>query len=347
MRRNLLSTCVAKLILLFCFVLGCASSAKPVAKSMESKPSSPTLRLASSHWPPYVGTAEDGRAALDLTSTALARAGYIADQRVVPLEAVLSGINDGTYDGSASLWKSAERERFLLYSDAFLENRMMLVRRADGELREASLEELKGKRVGIVTDYAYGPELGAAEEALFVRGVSTEENLRSLLRGELDVVVADALVVHQVEQRYPQQMREKLAVSTNALITRSLHFAVRKDLPNAARIISEFNRQLSRMLRDGAYHQALHVHWLRADVDGDGKLELVTTDDELGASAPTSSFLPLSVSEEGESSEGARFVVKGVAYDSWQAVPDEYKRGSSGDEMGDKPATLRASVFEF
>jgi polar amino acid transport system substrate-binding protein len=289
-----------------------------------------------------VDTSDQPRAALDLVSTALARAGYIAKNEIVPLDTVLEGLRADKYDGSAALWRSDEREQFLLYSDAFLENRLLLVGRKGSEVGATSMRELTGKKVGIVADYAYGPELDQAKEPVFVRGTSTEDNLRALLRGELDYVLADALVVHHLTQQYPQQTREKLATGEKPLIKRTLHFAVRKSLPDAPRIIENFNRQLAQMLSDGSYNDALHVDWIHADIDGDGKPELIAVGDNIGADPPGSGYRPMG--PEGTSSP-SHYVVKGVAYDSWQAVPNEYKTPSQAHS--DKPGTLRASVFEF
>jgi polar amino acid transport system substrate-binding protein len=326
---------------LLCLLLGCTSSSQP-AQALVPTPASVQLRLASASYPPYVDTADHPRAALDLVSTALARAGYIAKNEIVPLDTVLEGLRADKYDGSAALWRSEEREQFLLYSDTLLENRLLLVARLGSDVSATTLSALQGKKVGVVSDYAYGPELDQAKEPVFVRGTSTEDNLRSLLRGELDYVIADALVVHHLAQQFPQQTREKLATGTTPLIKRTLHFAVRKSFPGAAGIIENFNRQLAQMLADGSYNDALHVDWIHADIDNDGTPELVAVGDHIGADPPGSGYRPMG--PEGGASP-SRFVVKGVAYDSWQAVPDEYKNPSSGHS--DKPGTLRASVFEF
>ena len=326
---------------LLCLLLGCTSSSQPPPSSVPA-PSSVQLRLASSPYPPYVDTEGKPRAALDLVSTALARAGYIAKNELVALDAVVAGLRTDKYDGSAALWRSAEREQFLLYSDAVLENRLLLVGQRDSDVSATSLSALSGKKVGIVTDYAYGPELDQAKEPVFVRGISTEDNLRALLHGELDYVIADALVVHQLAQQYPQQTREKLATGTTPLIRRTLHFTLRKSFPDAARIIANFNAQIAKMLSDGSYHAALHVDWIHADVDGDGKPELVAVGDQLGEEAPGSGYRPVSAAEGPAPS---RFVVKGVAYDSWQAVPGDFKTPSQAHS--DNPGTMRASVFSF
>jgi polar amino acid transport system substrate-binding protein len=309
--------------------------------------------LASSSWPPWVDVENQPRVALQIVSTALARAGYSVIHEIAPLGQLLSNLRNGggAYDGSASLWRTDEREEFLLYSESYLENRMVLVGPRGSDVSAKWFSQLKGKKIGVVKDYAYGPELDGATEPVFVRGESTEENLRTLLRGggALDYVLADALVVYHLKQQYPEKTRERLAMGTIPLITRSLHFALRKNLPNAQQIIARFNEQRATMLKDGSYHTALQVEWILADVDGDGVAEMVAGGDKLGVEAPKNSYQPVSLSKGGVvpgSESNARFVVKGVPYDTWDTVPDYFKTPPN-TPTGTKPGTLRASVFEF
>jgi hypothetical protein len=227
---------------------------------------------------------------------------------------------------------------------------MMLVGPKGSDVSAKSFAELKGKKIGVVKDYAYGPELDGATEPLFVRGESTEANLHALLRGQLDYVLADALVVYHLKQQYPQQMREKLATGTTPLITRTLHIALRKNLPNARQILDRFNEQRAKMLSDGTYHAALQVDWILADIDGDGTAEMVAASDKVGVEAPQSGYQPISFAKNGmvpgSESPKARYVVKGVPYDTWDTVPDYFKTPPN-TPTGTKPGTLRATVFEF
>ena len=333
---------------LLCLFVGCASASqsRPSPAKPNAHASSPTLHLAASNWPPFVDTVDNPRVAVDLVTAALARAGYIANTDVASLDQVIQGLKAGSYDGSAALWQSEERAEFLLYSHPYLENRLLLVGRKGSPVTATSFAELQGKKIGIVEGYAYGPELGQAKEPVFVRGASSEENLRALLRGEVDYVLADALVIHHLAHQHPEQTQAKLELGENTLLTRTLHFTVRKDLPHAEEILERFNRELAAMLSDGSYHQALRVDWIHADVDGDGVLEMVASGDEVGTEPPRTGFKIASGSTGDTHQTNTRFVVKGVAYGSWDAVPEEYKRTPSSP-MGPNPGTLRANVFEF
>ncbi|HEX6243700.1 MAG TPA: transporter substrate-binding domain-containing protein, partial [Polyangiales bacterium] len=275
-------------------VLGCSSSTPASAPTPSAatgaEAASPKLRLLSASWPPFVDTDDNPRIAIDVVSSALAKAGYIAVNTVGSLEAVISELQAGATDGSAALWRDQEREKFLLFSEPYLENRLQLVARKGSDVSAASFSQLAGKKVGIVQGYAYGPELDDAKEPVFVRQASTEENLRSLLRGEVDYVLTDSLVIHQLAQHYPRETREKLEVGKEVLIKRPLYLTLRKDLPDAERIMADFNRQLEKMLQDGSFARAIHVDWIETDVDHDGITELVAANDQVGPEAPESGY---------------------------------------------------------
>ena len=342
---------------IFCLSFACSSrsTSQPAAHSASPEPAAPKLRLASSSWPPWVDVENQPRVALQIVSTALARAGYSVTHEIAPLDQLLSNLRNGTsYDGSASLWRTEDREQFLLYSESYLENRMMLVGPRGSDVSAKWFSQLKGKKIGIVKDYAYGPELDGATEPVFVRGESTEANLRTLIGGgaALDYVLADALVVYHLKQQFPEKTRERLAMGTTPLITRSLHFALRKNLPGAQQIVNQFNEERAKMLKDGSYHTALQVEWILADVDGDGVAEMVAGGEKLGVDPPQSGYQPLSIAKSNvapgseSSTTKTHYVVKGVPYDTWDTVPDTFKTPPN-TPTGTKPGTLRASVFEF
>ena len=343
------------LFVFLCLLLGCSasSSGKAPPSTASDKPTSPKLRILSASWPPFVDTEDNPRVAIDLVSQALARAGYIAVNDVGEIDTVLSELQAGSYDGSAALWRNEEREQYLLYSEPYLENRLLLVGKKGSDVSATSFAALAGKKIGIVQGYAYGPELDNAKEPTFVRQASTDENLRSLLHGEVDYVLTDALVIHQLAQHYPTQTRDKLELGTAVLIKRPLYLTLRKTLPDAERIMAAFNRQLEKMLQDGSFARAIHVDWIETDIDHDGITELVAANDQVGPEAPQSGYRVAGPSGSGgpgtsdhdPAGGGGRFVVRGVAYDSWSAVPDEYK--APYNQPGSKPTTLRASVVEW
>jgi hypothetical protein len=135
-------------------------------------------------------------------------------------------------------------------------------------------------------------------------------------------------------------------MGSTPLITRPLHLAIRRSRPGSAGIISRFNAELRRMIADRTYHRLLHVEWITAEVDGDGRKELVSSTDQAGPAPPDRSYdLFLAAPPAPESPpSGPRFYFGGSIYENWAAVPENYK--TSNADRPD-PSRSTASLFRF
>ena len=324
-------------------VPGCGSSVSaPAAPAAQST----KLRLASTRWLPFTGAKGEPRVALSLTERALERAGYDSVTSFVPDGQLTPKLEQGEFDGSPALWRGTDREQFLLYSKPYLENRLVLLARKGSRVSVASLAELKGKRVALVEGYAYGEAVDSAAGPEFVRGASESANVQALLAGKVDYVLLDDLVAEYLFEQNPKDAPLRLEVGKVSIATRTLHFAVRKDLPDAQRLIDRFNDAIASMVGDGTYNQALQVDWIRADVDGDGRLEMIPRGDRLGTAPPQRSYELFSPATVAAATAGAgvaphtapteaaatpakepplRIFVGGKYYDTWQEVPEKLR----------------------
>jgi polar amino acid transport system substrate-binding protein len=333
------------LLLSIATTVACGSSvpapAAPAAQTTK-------LNLASTKWLPFTGAQGEPRVALTLTESALERAGYQASTAFVPDGQLTPKLKHGDYDGSAALWQGEDREEFLLYSKAYLENRLVLVARKGADVSAQSLKELKGKTVALVDGYAYGDAVDSARETRFVRGASGHDNLQSLLSGKVDYALLEELVVEYLFEQQAKEANARLEVGKVPLVKRTLHFAVRKNVPEAQQIIDRFNDAIASMVGDGTYNKALQLTWIRADVDGDGQEELIPQGNHLGSAPPERSYAlfspstvaaatatvspgavpgapPASGSRLEPNQKPMRFYIGGKYYDTWQEVPEKLR----------------------
>jgi ABC-type amino acid transport substrate-binding protein len=286
----------------------------------------PPLRLVSDHWPPFTAEQGSARVAIEIVQGALTRAGRSSSITILSsgFAQVVERIRSGEFDGSAALWKTAEREEFLHFSVPYLENRLVLIGREGSPVEVRSMSELAGKRVATVSAYAYGEVVATTTGPELVPGQSDEANLRKLLDAEVDYVLADELLIHHVFKHQVEEAERALEVGRSPLVSRKLHFAVRKDLPGSKEIVQRFDEQIRAMMADGSYHRALDVDWIWADLDGDGVSELVLRGTQAGMTAPANSYGVLS--EDGYSPEvPPGYVIEGVEYKDWERVPERYK----------------------
>ncbi len=288
---------------------------------------SPLLRLVSDHWPPF--TAEEGsaRVAIVLVQGALTRAEYPSSITILSSDfaKVIERIRSGEFDGSAALWKTPEREEYLRFSVPYLENRLVLVGREGSPVEVRSVFELAGKRVATVSAYAYGEVLATTAGPEFILGKSDEANLRKLLDGEVDYVLADELLIHHVFERQKEEAERALEVGRLPLVSRKLHFALRKDLPGSEEIMQRFDEEIRAMMVDGSFHRALDVDWIWADIDGDGASELVLRGTQAGVTAPVRSYDLMSEDPYSPEKKPSGYVIEGAVYKDWEGVPEQYK----------------------
>ena len=242
---------------------------------------------------------------------------------------MIDGIKSKEFDGSAALWRTTERETFMHYSNAYLENRLVLIATEGKDVSAQSLQDLAGKSVGIVGNYEYGDELDRAKDVNFVRGASDQSNIDKLLAGELDYVLVDDLLVQFLIEQDPEKAEQVLEIGTTPLITRTLHFAVSKDLPDGVFIIRRFDEEIRAMAADGTYNRILQINWIQLDIDGDGYTEYVLGGTEAGTSAPQRGYSIMFDGATQDQNSQEKYYIDGQMYNGWKNVPDSYKTPSA------------------
>ena len=306
------------------FVLWCHLAAG-LAAAVALPPQAPPLRLVSTVWPPFTSPPGQSRFALDLVEDALGRIGSGVDFTYVQNSQYTPALIGGAYDGSGAAWRDKQREEVLLYSEPYLENRLVLVARRGGNVSAQSLTALKGKRIAIVEGYAYGEidSLGP----VFLRSGSEENSISLLLGLAADYALMDELVIRYIVDNYPAEAKAKLEIGTTPLLVRPLHLALRRALPDARATLDKFNAQIKAMIADRTYHRLLRIDWIRADVDGDGLLENVAAADRALKAEPPRSYNLFSTTEleKQVKQEQERYFFGGAIYNGWSAVPDAYK----------------------
>lgn len=301
------------------------------------------LRLVSTRWPPLTNEVGRPRFALDLVEAAMDRIGVAAATDFVEPADFTPSLLKGDFDGSGAAWKDAEREKALLFSKPYLENRLVLIGRKGADVSATSFAALKGKKIALVEGYAYGDAVAAGGPS-FVRSKSEEDSLRMLLDSTTDYMLMDELVVQYIVNNYALEAKARLQISTTPLLTRQLYLAIRRTRPDAQSIITRFNTQLHEMIVDRSYHRLLHVDWIVADVDGDGIPEYVPRSDKAGTTAPQHGYAILTDEKAARPGTAPHFYVGKRVYNAWNDVPDIYK---VSDRNRPEPDRSTLTYFKF
>jgi polar amino acid transport system substrate-binding protein len=317
------------------------------AASLAAAVQTTSLRLVSTAWPPFTNAAGQPRFALDLVETAMTRIGVSTTTSIVDAAAFTPALLSGPFDGSGAVWRDADRERALLFSQSYLENRLILVGRRGSDVSAATLAALAGKRIAIVEGYSYGDAIDKAGPT-FVKSKGEEDSLRLLLTEAVDYMLMDEVVVQYIADHHAEEARTRLQVGSTPLVTRPLYFAVRRTVPDAQSIIDRFNAQLRDMIRDHTYHRLLHVSWIRADVDGDGIAEYVFAAEQSGPEEPQRAYTVLTTENPTTQPEPGprRYFFGGAVYNGWSSVPDRFKVATGPGPDPNRPV-VRIFTFKW
>lgn len=125
------------------------------------------LVFVTTDWPPYA-MLEQGQPAgmnVDIVKELCKRLGIEGEIQVLPWKRALRYVEKGEADAIFSARYTEERAKFMYYPSEHIndEKTIILARKGSG-IKANSIEDLKGKSIGIVRGYAYGPELEKYQE---------------------------------------------------------------------------------------------------------------------------------------------------------------------------------------
>ncbi len=278
------------------------------------------LKLASDVWPPFTNVEKEKSVAIDIVSEALLRSNISCKNYIVDFDTVLKGIKLNDYNGSAALWKTKQREETMLFSKPYLENQLVLVSRKGTNVSVANFEELNNKKLGLIAGYAYNETITNHKNIEYVYSKNNQQNLEKLLSEEIDYFLVDNLLIQYMLKFQVNDVNKYLSISKKPYATKSLHFAINKQVANAAEIIDLFNKEIKLMMQDGTYNKIMELDWIKVDIDDDGVSELILNGDAVGKEAPEKSY---SLFYDESKSNG--FYINNKHYPDWESVPDAYK----------------------
>ncbi len=223
------------------------------------------LRVAASFWPPYVDEKAERRGvAVAIVDLALTRAGYKLSMVVDIWPRSLEGARSGVYDVIAAAWYSEERNKELAFSEPFMENRLIFVKLKSRDLTFDELSDLDGKMIGTIKDYAYGEPFNSVSMAIRAPTNHAVQNLQRLVKGQIDLVLADEYeAIYNINNYLPDQA-DKLELLPRTISTNGLHIAISRANPDHENIISDFDAEIVKMKADGSLQAILDDYriWL-------------------------------------------------------------------------------------
>ena len=283
------------------------------------------LKLVADIWPPFTNAEGEKSILSDLVQEALEGIQIKSSMEILEFNEVLDQVYSGKYDGSPGLWISPERQEKYYFSKPYLYNQLVLVGNKGSDVSAVTFKELEGKKIGVINNYAYG-DFENNKEIVIVPGISNQKNLEKLLSDKIDYMLVDALLIQYMLKHQLNDVTQHLAIGQSPLLVKSLHLALGKKVENAEEILNQFNEQIKQMVADGSFNELLELNWVKADIDGDGNMELVLGSNMAGSSAPQNIYgLMLDSSYRNQKNGPTRYYIDGKLYEDWDNIPKSYK----------------------
>ena len=220
-----------------------------------------------SAYPPYMYGTRPARGLYpEIIREAFSLAGLTAEVTGYPWKRALSLGRSGDA-AVGGIYQNLERLTRYDYSDPlYLETLVVCVRKGHA-FEFKGVVDLTGKRVGINRGWSYGEVVDSARRAgLFEAEEATgdQANLKKLLLGRLDCIIADELSLLRIIER--EGWGDQVEMLSHPATVNSAYLAVAKKT-DQTNIIEAFNRGLALMKANGSYSSLVNRFIRRAAAD--------------------------------------------------------------------------------
>lgn len=211
-------------------------------------------------WPPYViNNQQRPGLAVELVTQAFASQGYSLNLTLKPWSRVLKETQRGRNHIVIAAWYSESRTKTLAFSAPYLYTDIRLFSHQDRPVTFRQISDLKGKKVGILHDYAYHPSLMNSPDIIRVPAATLLINLRKLLTGRIDLLAADRRVALWTMQSNQIDHNSMTALDPELSLT-PVHIMVGKKNPQAQHYLAIFERGMSTIRATGEYDTIINQY---------------------------------------------------------------------------------------
>ncbi len=218
-----------------------------------------TVKVITGEWEPYTGEKMQGYGvANEVVSYAFLEAGVEPAFTFMPWARIAKMIESGEAVCSTLWYSTEERENWALFSDPVYtsESPFFYMKEKMGNWDFASLEDVKGLRVGGIQGYYYDEmykEAGVKADY----STSLDSLVKKLYMDRIDIFSDDKLVGwHMIKKLYPNEMH-KFDSSITSLKDGTMHLMFSKAHPDSEELLQKFNEGLKRIKEKGIYDKIM------------------------------------------------------------------------------------------
>jgi ABC-type amino acid transport substrate-binding protein len=207
--------------------------------------------LATLDWEPYVGRdLKDRGYVAVIVREAFKRSGIEVDIQFHQWSRVIGLAKKGRVDGYFPEYYADSIRAYAEFSDPIPAGPLGFFKRADRKIDFTTLEALKGYRIGIVKGYINSREFDMADY-LDKHPVKDDlSNLRLLLAGRVDLVVADKYVGHHLVNLHMPDQIAAIKFLPGILEQKDIFVCISTLIPETDYLLNAFNSGFRRMKED-------------------------------------------------------------------------------------------------
>ncbi len=212
-------------------------------------------------WPPYYGKdLKDGGFVTEITREALKRSGWEYEVEFMNWNRAIGLCKQGKLDMVQGAYYTDERAKDYFVTDKYASVDMVFMKKKGSDITYSQLEDLKGKKIGMVRGYAYPDVITNASYLKVDMADKLISNVKKLLAGRIDLVIgAKAVIIDTTNQELPGQGSELVALDP-PVQTNDLHNLFSRNIPNGAQLMADFNKGLEMIKADGTYAAIMEKH---------------------------------------------------------------------------------------
>ncbi len=219
------------------------------------------IDLVTDPWPPYIAPELDQQGFItEITRQAFKRAGLELKTSFLPWKRAIEHGKAGVYQGVLGAFYNDERPLFFYFSDSIGSSEIVLFKRKDRDIPFTKLSDLDGLSIGVINGYFYYQEFEDAENVLKVSAHSHQKNLERLLKGRVDLIIADKMVGSYMLNRHFPERANEIEPLIPSLATEDIYILFPKALPDSKAARDAFNLGLEQIKQDGAYDRIMLYH---------------------------------------------------------------------------------------
>ena len=218
-----------------------------------------TVSLAhETSWAPQYGKElRGGGYTVAIAREALRRAGYGLEPVWLPWKRALEETAAGKHDGLGACYYTLERDEKYAYTKPFAKTETVFVKLKSRNIAYDDLRELSSYVIGTTIGYGYPDNFLQANYLKKEEARSIELNVRKLLRGRIDLVIAARKVlITLLNNKFPSQLH-LIDMVEKSVGSQKLYVAFSRKTEDYAQKVTDFNTGLESMMVDGTIDRIL------------------------------------------------------------------------------------------